>query len=736
MRKLFIIGAIVLSNTVNGQDTIQTISVKEVSVYATRADKNTPMTYSLISKEEIGKRNLGQDLPSLIRFTPSIVTSSDAGAGIGYTQMRIRGSDASRINVTINGIPLNDPESHGVFWVNVPDLSSSLNSIQIQRGVGTSSNGAGAFGATVNLKTNNFSNNSFFKTDNSVGSFNTIKNTINYNSGILNQRYNFELRLSRISSDGYIDRSSAKLKSYFFSGGYLGDNTIIKAIAFGGEELTQQAWFGTPEAKLNGTPESLQKVINMSGGYTTAQQITNLKNSDRRFNYYLYDNEIDNYRQDHYQLHLKHNFKSGLLFSTAIHYTRGRGFFEQFKNNAKLNKFGMSNTIAGSDTIERSDVIVRRWLDNHFIGTVYSLDYSKKKLNATLGGSINRYFGMHFGEIIWSQFASNSEIRDKYYTGNSKKDDFNTFLKGNYKLYNNLILFADMQVRAINYTTKGTDNDLSSYSVDEKYTFLNPKFGLTYKINDSLLVYASYAVANREPIRSDFIDADEGETPLHETLNNLEVGMKLSRKALSFEVNYYLMNYKNQLVQTGAVNDVGGSIRTNVKDSYRFGIELSSSYQFSKSITWSINTSLSKNKIEKFDELVTTSSKIIKHRNTDISFSPTIIAGSIVSYSPTKKFLISFQTKYVGEQFLDNTSNQDRIITAYVVSDVLFEYNFSFAKVNSAKISLLVNNVFDHEYSSNGNTWGFYHGNDERYQQNNYYPQAGINFIIGTSLTF
>ena len=516
----------------------------------------------------------------------------------------------------------------------------------------------------------------------------------------------------------------------------MGDNTIIKAIAFGGEELTQQAWFGTPEAKLNGTPENVQNVINRSGGYTTAQQIDNLKNADRRFNYYLYDNEIDNYRQDHYQVHLKHNFKSGLLFFTAMHYTRGRGFFEQFKNNAKLNKFGMSNVTAESDTIERSDLIVRRWLDNHFIGTVYSLDYSKNKLNATLGGSINRYMGKHFGEIIWAKFASNSEIRDKYYTGNSRKDDFNTFLKGNYKISNNLILFADMQVRRIKYTTQGTDNDLSSYSVDEKYTFLNPKWGLTYKFNDSLLFYASYAVANREPIRSDFIDTDEGKTPLHETLNNLEVGMKLARKALSFEVNYYLMNYKNQLVQTGAVNDVGSSIRGNVKNSYRMGIEFSSSYKISESIAWSINTSLSKNKIKKFDELITTSSKIIKHRNTDISFSPKIIAGSVISYSPTKKCLISFQSKYVGEQFLDNTSNQDRVIEAYIVNDVLIEYRFSFAKVNAAKAWLLVNNVFDQEYSSNGNTWGFYHGNNERYQQNNYYPQAAINFILGTSLTF
>ena len=737
MKTLFLSALMLMSGFAFAQDSLKTVQLEDVTVYSTRANENTPTTYMVVDKKALNERNLGQDLPILLNFTPSLVTTSDAGAGIGYTGLRIRGSDATRINVTINGIPVNDSESHGVFWVNMPDLSSSLNSVQIQRGVGTSSNGAAAFGATVSLKTNNVSPEAFFQTDNSFGSFNTRKNNVTYNTGLINEVYNFEARLSRIVSDGFIDRSAADLKSYYLSGGRYGEKTMVKVVFFGGREITRQAWYGTPEARLTGGENEIRELIDFSSEYTTPAQLQNLRNSGRSFNYYLYDNEVDNYRQDHHQLHIGHTLSETLSLSGALHYTRGRGFFEQFRGDDDLSDYGLPNVVVGSETITESDIVRRRWLDNHFYGAAYSLNYNQNEVDVTLGGGWNEYDGDHFGEIIWVQFAGDVDIRDRYYEGNGLKRDFNTFLKVNYQLSEELNLFGDAQVRTISYTTAGLDNDRTPYDVDTDFTFFNPKVGLTYALNSSTNVYGSYAIGNREPVRSDFTDANPGTEPKHETLKNMEIGIRSNSSDFSCEANFYHMNYENQLVVTGAVNDVGGSVRVNVPKSFRMGIELSGAYKLTDDLIWTANLTLSRNKIDQFAEIVSGASfSEIRHSDTDISFSPNVISASDISYSPVEGFTLQLLTKYVGQQFLDNTSNGDRAIDAYLTNDIRVAYDFTIGDIRNIGLSLLVNNVLDEEYSSNGYTWGYYYGNDQLYQQNNYFPQAGRNFLMAVSLRF
>lgn len=720
------------------------IKGEEVIVYATRANDNTPTTFTNISSKEIEERNLGQDIPFVLRYTPSMVVTSDAGNGVGYTGIRIRGSDPTRINVTVNGIPLNDSESHGVFWVNMPDFTSSVDNIQIQRGVGTSTNGAAAFGASVNLQTDMPSQEPYARINNSFGSFNTWRHTVELNTGLMNDRWAFQGRLSKISSDGYIDRAESDLRSYFLSGGYYGEKTTIKALTFAGKEVTYQSWYGTPGAKLFGDDEDLQELIDFGGEYSTQEQIDNLYNSDRRFNYYLYDQEVDNYGQDHYQLHLSHTFSSIFNATAALHYTHGEGYFEQYRNEDDFADYGLQDLTVADTTIASTDLIRRRWLDNDFYGAVFSVNYADNDWNVTLGGGWNYYDGDHFGEIIWTEYASNSQIRDRYYDNYGRKSDFNLYAKANYQLAENLNLFGDIQVRRVNYETKGVDSDLRNIDTGGDYTFINPKFGGTYIINAYSNVYASYAVGNREPVRNDFVDAPNNETPEHETLNNIEVGYRRTTPTSSFSINYYLMDYQDQLVLTGALNDVGSGIRTNVDDSYRMGVEVVGGLQLSEKINFGGNLTFSQNKIANFTEVVYDYGAdfseynviTIDHENTDIAFSPNVIAGGQLEFLPISGLSLQMMGKYVGQQYLDNTSNNDRAIDSYFVSDALVSYSTALKGVKELSVSLMVNNIFNKLYESNGYTWGYYYGYDEGnlYQQNNYYPQAGTNFLLSIAV--
>lgn len=718
------------------------IGLSDVIVTGTRANEKSPTTYQNVSKEAIQKQNLGQDLPVLLNFTPSVVTTSDAGAGIGYTGIRIRGSDPTRINVTINGIPLNDPESQGVFWVNMPDFSSSVSDIQIQRGVGTSTNGAGAFGASLNILTEGISNEAGGQVNIGAGSFNTQRYNAIFSTGLLSNKFAFEARLSQIKSDGYIDRAFSDLTSWYAAGGYYGKNTTVKFITFSGEEQTYQSWWGTPEARLKNDEAGMQEVIAYNG-YTQVQA-DNLLNSGRTFNYYLYDNQTDNYGQDHYQLHLGHTFNSSWSLNAALHYTKGQGYYEEFREDDDFSDYGLNNVEIGGQVIESTDLIRRRWLDNDFYGGTFDLNYASDKVLATWGGAINRYDGDHFGEIIWAEYASNSDIRYRWYESTSKKNDFNTYFKLNYQLTDKLNVYGDLQVRAVAYTGNGIDNDLRAIDFDENWTFFNPKVGAIYQANESTQFYASFAVGNKEPNRSDIIDAPPGTTPEQETLNNLEVGVRKNMEALAFELNYYYMDYKNQLVLTGDVNDVGASIRTNVPDSYRMGLEASALWRIADKINWNINATLSQNRIQEFTEIIVDYGPNFdefnlienQYQDTDISFSPSLIMGSQLSFSAAESLEIALLTKYVGEQYLDNTSNDNRKIDAFFTNDIRINYDLPVQGIKGLNLSLLVNNVFNEMYESNGYTFGYFGGSDFEVRENYFYPQAGTNFLVSLGLKF
>ena len=695
-------------------------SLDAVSVEATRVKENAPIAHVNVNKEDYEKINLGQDIASLIKLTPSIVTTSDAGAGVGYTGFRIRGSDATRINITVNGIPINDAESHGTFWVNMPDFASSTQNIQIQRGVGSSTNGAAAFGASVNLQTDLVSDSAYAEVSSSYGSFNTNKNTIRLGTGLINKHWAMDGRLSSISSDGYVDRASVDLSSYFLQGGYYGDKTIVKAVTFAGKEKTYQAWAGISKDSLE---------------------------TNRTYNPYSYDNEVDNYAQDHYQLHLTHEFNNKLTANASLHYTYGRGYFEQFRDGDDFINYGIDTLFTVNDTITSGDFIRRRWLDNHFYGGVYSIKYHTKKANFILGGGYNEYVGDHFGEIIWAQYAGNSSIRDKYYDNQGKKTDFNSYLKSEFSVTNKINGFVDLQIRSIDYSNSGIDNDLGELYVDTSFVFFNPKVGLNYQLSDKILGYGSFSVANREPVRNDFIDNPKNAQPNHETLYDYEAGLEGRFKKVLGQVNFYYMDYRNQLVLTGALNDVGSSIRENVDVSYRAGVELSGSFKLTKSVEWTLNTTISQNKIDNFIEIVTKYDTLpdgsdteypveFPNKNSDISFSPSIIAGSLISYKPAKGLEFGLQTKYVGMQYLDNTSNEERSLPAYTVSDFIASYSTSFLSLKHVHLNLLVNNIFNEMYSNNAWSWTGLTINDDRINDIGYYPQAGTNFLTGVTVKF
>ncbi|WP_339698678.1 TonB-dependent receptor [Algoriphagus aquimarinus] len=695
------------------------LMTEEFIVSATRASQSTPTTFQEISKEDIAKRNLGQDIPMLLNFTPSVVTFSDAGAGIGYTGMRIRGSDQSRINVTVNGIPMNDAESHGVYWVNMPDFASSVDNLQIQRGVGTSTNGAATFGASLNFQTDTRNDDAYAQIDNSVGSFNSLKHTIKVGSGLLNNRFAVDARLSKITSDGYVDRASSDLSSYFVSAGYFGENHVLKLNVFSGKEKTYQSWYGLSESKLK---------------------------DDRKFNYYTYDNETDNYQQDHYQFIYAGKIGSNWKTNAALHYTYGRGYYEQYREDDAFANYRLPNVTIGESIITNTDIIRRLWLDNDFYGGVASFNYISDdgRWDAVLGGGANRYDGRHFGEIVWARIAGDTEIRDKYYNNSAVKDDRNVYLKATRELTTGLSLYGDLQLRVIDYSFEGLNDDGRIVDGQEKYTFFNPKFGVSYE-NSGRTWYASYAVANREPKRSDFTDNQITEIPKPERLNNIEAGLRARSGSFTYNANFYLMDYKDQLIPTGQINNVGAYIRENVADSYRAGIELDATYQVSKSWILGANLALSQNRIKEFTEYVDDystadfSQESFTYTNTDIALSPNAVASAMIEFKPVKNLSLNWLSKYVGKQFLDNTSSDARSLDSFLTNDIRISYSVQPRFFKSLELNLLVNNIFNEMYEPNGYTFSYFvpgESQKELVTENYYYPMAGTNFMLGLSLKF
>ncbi len=699
---------------------LDTVNLEEIIVKAVRADKKAPFTQTIVESKDIEPRNLAQDIPILLNYLPSVVTTSDAGAGVGYTGIRVRGSDATRVNVTINGIAFNDSESQGTFWVNLPDFASSVQNLQLQRGVGTSTNGSGAFGASLNILTDAVSKDAFGEISSSFGSYNTFKNNVKFSTGLLNNHIEIAGRLSLISSDGYIDRASADLKSYFLQAAYKDDNTLIKALAFGGHEITYQAWYGIDKEKLE-----TDRTFNYAGIYT-----------DDDGNIQFYDNEVDNYKQDHFQFHWNQKINNLWVTNIGLNYTHGKGYFEQYKEDQDFEDYDFIPMEIGGEVINTTDLIRRRWLDNDFYVFNANANYSKDKIDVIFGSSYSYYNGDHFGEIIWAQYTGGSQIRDRYYSGNSKKNDFNIFAKATYNLNENWSFFGDLQERFVIYKTSGLTSDRVPIDVDEKYSFFNPKFGLTYTIDSQHHLYTSYARANKEPNRNDF----ENGVSKPEVLNDFELGWRFNTGKIKISTNAYYMYYKDQLVLTGKIDDVGNPIRRTSGESYRFGLEIDANILLSDQ--WSIipNIALSTNKNKDFKASI--DGDLVALGDTNISYSPNIIVGNIISYQPMHNFQINFLSKFVGTQYMGNIDSDASILDSYFVNDLNVSYEINNIPIfKSIVFNGLINNIFNKKYVSNGyfytydDTWTT-PGETITVEGAGYYPQAEINFLLGVTLRF
>ena len=672
-------------------DSTKVNTLAEVLVSAVRSTSKTPISYTNLTKQEIAPRNLGQDIPILLNFMPSVVTTSDAGNGVGYTGIRVRGSDATRVNVTINGVPYNDSESHGTFWVNMPDFASSVESVQLQRGVGTSTNGSGAFGASLNLVTDNFSKESTAEISNSYGSFNTHKHTIKFSTGLLNDNFEMAGRVSSINSQGYVDRAESDLKSYFLQGTYIGKTTMIKGLLFGGREKTYQSWYGVDAQTL-----VADRTFNYAGIYT-----------DEMGNTRFYENQIDNYQQHHFQLHWNEKLNTNWSTNLALHYTKGNGYYEEYVEDQSFLDYGLT----APQDITLTDLVRRKWLDNDFFGTTFSIDYKKEKLEVLFGGSWNKYFGDHYGKVIWTKIETPSELRNKYYENTATKIDGTSFLKVNYQLFQKWNLFADIQYRTVNYIADGVQPNV----VDDVFTFLNPKAGVTFSLNKTNSFYFSYAKANREPNRTDY----ENGVPNSESLDDFELGWRRETQKIKWNANMYLMNYKNQLVLTGELDAVGNPIRTNAGKSYRLGCEMELAIRITKRLSYQGNLTWSENTIEGENGA----------SDNQIAFSPSIISSNMLRFQPTKRISVSWLQKYVGEQFMNNVESVEAKLGSYATHDLNLSWEIVPKKIfKSIIINGLVNNIFDKEYVSNGADYG----GGAVY----YYPQAGINFLTGLTLLF
>ena len=697
----------------------------EIIVSASRVNEKLTNSKSEISYEEIKARNTGKDLPYLLSMTPSVVTSSDAGAGVGYSSMRIRGTDMTGINFTLNGVPVNDQESQTVFFVNLPDIASSIDNIQVQRGVGTSTNGAAAFGASVNIKTDEFTSDPYGEWNNAAGSFNTLKSTLKFGTGLMKNKWNFNGRVSTITSDGYVDRASSNLKSAYLSGSYYGEKDVFKGIVILGKEKTYQSWYGNTKDSLDAN-----RTYNPAG---------EMYDEEGNFLGY-YDNQTDNYWQNYYQLHYARKLNDKLNLSTSGFYTRGYGYYESYKNSESFSDYGMNDTVIGNDTIGESNMITQKWLDNHFYGLNFSLIYNSFPLKLTLGASWNQYDGDHYGKVIWSQIARLGDQDRNWYFNNGLKTETSVFVKAEYTFNEKFIAFADLQYRYINYIIEGTHDDLRDLGQEHQFDFINPKLGLSYIINDAHNIFVSLAMTNREPSRSAYRDADPGVEIKPERLTDLEIGYVFSLSSFTLSTNVYYMKYKDQLVLTGKINNVGAPIMQNVDNSYRTGIELQTLWNVNKYFKWGFNTTLSANKIQNFTAYVDDwdtwgVQREESYDETDISFSPSIIANNNFEFTPFNNFHINLISEYVGKQFIDNTSNDQRSLNAYLVNNIRFNYSLETRLLKRIEFILSLNNIFNETYETNAWVYRYYYDNAE-YEMNGYFPQAGFNFMAGINIKF
>ena len=718
MKKYFffvLISANIYSQNIQNNQLLDSIAdivnLDEVTVNSLRAKDNSPVPFVNISKKDLESTNLAQDLPSLLKNTPSVLTTSDSGSGIGYSSIRVRGSDQSRVNVTINGIPYNDSESMSVYWVNLPDFASSIESIQIQRGVGTSTNGSAAFGGSVNIQTNAASDVALFEINNSLGSFNTVKNSVSFSTGFINDKFELSGRLSRIKSGGYIDRSGSKLRSYFLQGIYKDSNTLIKLLNFAGHEITDQAWFG-----IDSTTLESNRRYNPAGEYY-----------DKNGNVLYYDNQDDNYKQDHYQLHWNQDYENGWISNFGLHYTYGRGFFENY------------NLAFDSNS---SDNIDRRWLDNDFYGLIFSFNNNSDNYNAIIGGSYNKYEGEHFGEYLWNAGSNElSNFKERFYSDYGNKSELNFYAKLDYYLSKNLSIYGDLQYRNINYNASITPYSvISGYveqgydKIDKKFNFFNPKIGLNYNHNENNQFYISYARAQREPTRADYANGN----PNPEKLDDFELGWRRNFNSFSINLNAFYMLYDDQLVLTGERDINGYEIRTNVGESYRLGLEIDTKLFINSSLDIESNLSISENKNKNL--FFSFDGELKNYGNTDIAYSPKFIANNIINFYPNDKTSVSLRSNYISEQFFAQTNSPISKLDSFFTNDLNLSHEIYLNDfVDELKIKLLINNIFDLEYTSYGGyyTYDVPEGNSlKTYEGTYYYPQSGINLLLGLDIKF
>ena len=714
-----------------------TVSLEPVEVSSVKATELAPFAKTNLTAKDISKTNIGQDIPYLLDQTPSVVVNSDAGTGIGYTGIHIRGSDATRINVTLNGIPYNDAEDEGTYWVDIPDMASSLSSVQIERGVGTSSNGTGAFGATIALTTNEFNKDPYGDINNSYGSFNSWKNTVKAGSGLIDGHFTIDARLSQIRSDGYIDRATSDLKSFALSAAYLTKKSSFRFNIFSGTEKTYQAWDGVPQDSL-----ATNRTYNDLGTEKPGTP---------------YNNQTDNYQQDHYQLFFDHTFNDHWSFNTALFMTYGRGYYQEYKGDSvetaegdnsetSYAYYGLPNPVYGNDTITNSDMIRQLWLDNHYFGQIASAQYKNKNNEVTIGGSWTRYQGTHFGNVLWAQYGGIPNDDYQYYNHPDLKTDENIYVKWQHAFTKNWSTFVDMQYRDVYHRIDGFEavsvtDPSDTLKIARTFNFVNPKGGITYTKN-GWQAYLSYARANKEPNYSDF-QANPTNQPKAETLNDFELGAERRKGKYTWGANIYYMQYINQLILTGQINSVGAYTRVNVPNSYRLGLELQGTAKFTSWLNISANATFSENKIQSFteylDEYDSTGNWIGQeqknHTNTNISFSPSVIIGGIVNFIPVKNGEISMISKYVGRQYMDNTSNINRSLTDYFTESARLSYTILNKFSKQIDIILQVNNLLSKKYNTNGYTYTDVSSGTE-VTSNSYFPMALINYMVGVNMHF
>ncbi len=736
MKKRALLGCIVLSaitSVLNAQETASDsmqVNLQEVEIMSIRATETTPIAHTNIDRKSLEKLNTGVDFPYLVSMTPSAVATSDAGAGIGYTSLRIRGTDGTRINVTANGIPVNDSESHNVFWVNLPDLASSVKDIQIQRGAGTSTNGAGAFGASINISTSNPGIQPYASFSGSFGSFMTHKESVSAGTGMIADRWALDLRLSNIGSDGYIERAKTGLRSCYMQGSYYGDKASVKLIAFSGNEETYHAWNYASKEEM----ETYGRRYNSCGYMFT--------DSDGK--QHFYEDQTDNYTQHNLQLLTDYHFTNALSMNISLHYTKGDGYYQEYKTGRKFKEYALQPYLIDGAEVKKSDLVRKKAMDNHFGGGIFSLSYRNSRINAAIGGGANRYFGKHFGNVLWvKNYMGDIAPDHEYYRNNGGKTDVNVYMKAEYRPVSSLNIYADMQYRHIDYTINGYNdkwNDatgtLQQLEIDEKFDFFNPKGGISWQIDRNNRIYGSVSVAHKEPTRNNYTDGKLHEHPKAERLIDYELGYTFGSRYVRAGANLYFMDYKDQLVLTGELNEIGEPLATNIPDSYRAGIELMAGISLPFGLSWDINATFSRNRIKDFTEVLYDDNTYerweITHKDTPIAFSPSIIANSNLSYT-WKGLETSLQSQYVSSQYMSNTGEKEHILDAYFVNNLRISYKFKLPGVKNIAVGVTIYNLFNEEYENNGYAGSGYYtdadGTKQKYNYAGYAAQAGINAL-------